>query len=231
MIKQTWKISETERNRIISLHENATKNFYVLSEQDSSEPTNDISLEKIIDFAKNLPYEEKIKLVLSIVPKEDFHNARYREEITRLALGLPPKESKATYGEDLPGLSLKSMSLRSGCKRNPVTGKYPITGSQKVMELGRIDKNTTQDKKKTIVDIWGETGPILRLQIDFDKKFEEMYNELKGKKQQQMQGNVQKRDSAILLFKDIINYGLTWKIIDKTDDVELKLKMNGCPID
>ena len=33
MIKQTWEISQEERNRIISLHESATKNFYILSEQ------------------------------------------------------------------------------------------------------------------------------------------------------------------------------------------------------
>jgi hypothetical protein len=33
MIKQTWEISQEERNRIISLHETATKNFYILSEQ------------------------------------------------------------------------------------------------------------------------------------------------------------------------------------------------------
>ena len=61
MIKQTWNISETERNRIISLHETATKNFYILSEQDSienpSESTDDITTERIIDYVKNLPYE------------------------------------------------------------------------------------------------------------------------------------------------------------------------------
>jgi hypothetical protein len=33
MIRQTWKISDEERNRIISLHESATKNLYILSEQ------------------------------------------------------------------------------------------------------------------------------------------------------------------------------------------------------
>jgi|688.fasta_scaffold187846_1 outer membrane protein OmpA-like peptidoglycan-associated protein len=33
MIKQTWEISKEERNRIITLHESATKNFYLLSEQ------------------------------------------------------------------------------------------------------------------------------------------------------------------------------------------------------
>jgi hypothetical protein len=33
MIKQTWEISQEERNRIISLHESATKNLYLVSEQ------------------------------------------------------------------------------------------------------------------------------------------------------------------------------------------------------
>jgi len=33
MIKQTWEISNEERNRILSLHESATKNFYLMSEQ------------------------------------------------------------------------------------------------------------------------------------------------------------------------------------------------------
>ena len=36
MIKQTWNISEDEKNRILNLHENATKRLY-LSEQDESE--------------------------------------------------------------------------------------------------------------------------------------------------------------------------------------------------
>jgi hypothetical protein len=33
MIKQTWEISNEERNRILSLHETATKNLYLMSEQ------------------------------------------------------------------------------------------------------------------------------------------------------------------------------------------------------
>jgi outer membrane protein OmpA-like peptidoglycan-associated protein len=38
MIKQTWEISNEERNRILSLHESATKNFYLMSEQESNDP-------------------------------------------------------------------------------------------------------------------------------------------------------------------------------------------------
>jgi outer membrane protein OmpA-like peptidoglycan-associated protein len=38
MIKQTWEISSEERNRILSLHESATKNFYLMSEQEANDP-------------------------------------------------------------------------------------------------------------------------------------------------------------------------------------------------
>jgi hypothetical protein len=47
MIKQTWDISQEERNRIISLHESATKNFYLVSEQLVSVEQNR-SLDKVI---------------------------------------------------------------------------------------------------------------------------------------------------------------------------------------
>jgi len=40
MIKQTWEISNEERNRIISLHESATKNLYLISEQTNVEVWN-----------------------------------------------------------------------------------------------------------------------------------------------------------------------------------------------
>jgi hypothetical protein len=233
MIKQTWEISETERNRIISLHETATKNFYILSEQDSSESKDDISVEQIIDYAKNLPYQEKIKLIFSIVPKEDFHNNRYREEIARLALGLPPKLGKSIHGGDLPDfdLSLKSAKLRASCKRNPKTGKYPITGSQILMELGRIDKETNQDEKDTVVDIWGEKEPLLRLKIYYDENFKKMYNKFKEEKQLKMAGYKQTRDSALVKFKEVIDNNLKYDILYQSDDVELKLKIDGCPID
>lgn len=230
MIKQTWEISETERNRIISLHETATKNFYILSEQDSSESKDDISVEQIIDYAKNLPYQEKIKLIFSIVPKEDFHNNRYREEITRLALGLPPKSSKSLHGEDLPDLSLKSAKLRASCKRNSKTGKYPITGSQVLMELGRIDKDVTQDIKDTIVDIWGGNEPLLRVKIYYDENFQKMYNKFQEEKREKMKDFKQTRDSALVKFKEVIDYNLKYDILYQSDDVELKLKIDGCPI-
>lgn len=45
MIKQTWEISNEEKNRIISLHETATNNFYLMSEQLETGETQPISAE------------------------------------------------------------------------------------------------------------------------------------------------------------------------------------------
>lgn len=44
MIKQTWEISNEERNRILSLHESATKNFYLMSEQVSVKQTRGVDV-------------------------------------------------------------------------------------------------------------------------------------------------------------------------------------------
>jgi len=45
MIKQTWEISNEERNRILSLHESATKNYYLMSEQLETGKTQPVSAE------------------------------------------------------------------------------------------------------------------------------------------------------------------------------------------
>jgi hypothetical protein len=146
-------------------------------------------------------------------------------------LGLPSKLSKSVHGEDLPNLSLKSAKLRASCKRNPKTGKYPITGSQVLMELGRIDKDATQDIKDTVVDIWGEKEPLLRVKIYYDENFQKMYNKFQEEKREKMKDFKQTRDSALVKFKEVIDNNLKYDILYQSDDVELKLKINGCPID
>jgi hypothetical protein len=187
-----------------------------------------LTKQQVLDLAKDLSYEERIKLVFSLVPKGDFHNSKYREEITRRALGLPSKINKSVHGEDLPGLSLKSANVRATCKSNK-TGRYSITGSQLLMELGRIDKNSTYDKKDTIVDIWGDDEVLLRVKIYYDGNFQKMYNEFQEEKREKMKDFKQTRDSAQIKFKEVIDYNLKYDIIDKSDLVDLKLKINGCP--
>ena len=135
------------------------------------------------------------------------------------------------HGEDLPNLSLKSAKLRASCKRNSKTGKYPITGSQILMELGRIDKDATQDIKDTIVDIWGETEPLLRVKIYYDENFQKMYDRFQKEKREKMKDFKQTRDSALVKFKEVIDNNLKYDILYQSDDVELKLKTNGCPVD
>jgi hypothetical protein len=63
MIKQTWEISQEERNRIISLHESATKNFYLVSEQNTKETEKDsISLTKRVEFPSGLHSSSAVNL-------------------------------------------------------------------------------------------------------------------------------------------------------------------------
>ena len=52
MIKQNWDIAEKEKNRIILLHETATKNQYIISEQSSENP----QLQLPVNFNFNMGY-------------------------------------------------------------------------------------------------------------------------------------------------------------------------------
>jgi hypothetical protein len=63
MIKQTWEISNEERNRILSLHETATKNLYLVSEQNTNETEKDsISLTKRVEFPSGLHSASAVNL-------------------------------------------------------------------------------------------------------------------------------------------------------------------------
>jgi len=75
MIKQTWEISQEERNRIISLHESATKNFYILSEQNNNKTKNDsISLTKRVEFPSGIHSSSAVNLnnLIDLTEIEDF---------------------------------------------------------------------------------------------------------------------------------------------------------------
>jgi hypothetical protein len=75
MIKQTWEISNDERNRILSLHESATKNFYILSEQNNNKTKNDsISLTKRVEFPSGIHSSSAVNLnnLIDLTEIEDF---------------------------------------------------------------------------------------------------------------------------------------------------------------
>jgi hypothetical protein len=63
MIKQTWEISNEERNRILYLHESATKNLYLMSEQNTDETkTESINLVKRVEFPAGLHSASAVNL-------------------------------------------------------------------------------------------------------------------------------------------------------------------------
>ena len=62
MIKQTWEISNEERNRILSLHESATKNYYLMLEQDREIETGSKSLTDRVEFPSGLHSASSVDL-------------------------------------------------------------------------------------------------------------------------------------------------------------------------
>ena len=182
---------------------NASQNFIVTKEQ-------------ILSLAKNLTYDEKLKLVFSLIPWNDFHNYKYREEVARMALGLPPRESNKTTGEDLPGLSLKSIKSKPKRKKDD---KYVITPSQTLGQWGRIDLDNTFDKKDTISDIWGDDGVILRMKIFYDDNFEKLYQSKKDLKLKTKTEKKNKIDMGGFTIKDLIDFNVKYVtlFIDEND--------------
>jgi hypothetical protein len=74
MIKQTWEISNDERNRILSLHESATKNFYILSEQNTKSDIESVSLTKRVEFPSGIHSSSAVNLnnLIDLTEIEDF---------------------------------------------------------------------------------------------------------------------------------------------------------------
>lgn len=166
--------------------------------------------EQIKDLQDNLSYEDKLKLVFSLIPWNDFHNYKYREEVARMALGLPSKNNRTTTGEDLPGLSLKSIKSKARGKR---TNKFVITPKQVLGKWGRIDLDTTYDKKDTISDIWGEDSVILRIKIYYDENFEKLYQNEKLKKIKNKTDKKNIIDMGSFTIQDLIDFNVRYETL------------------
>jgi hypothetical protein len=197
----------------------------VMMENDDKNKKFIMTKEQVLSLAENLSYEEKLKLVFSLIPWNDFHNYRYREEVARLALGLPPKSNKKTTGEDLPNLSLKSIKSKDKRKKD---SKFVINPSQTLGKWGRIDLDNTFDKKETISDIWGDDSVILRIKVFFDDNFEKLYNSKKEEKLIKKTGKKNKVDMGGFTIKDLLDFGVKYKTlyIDK-DNVIANFPLNN----
>jgi hypothetical protein len=186
-----------------------------------------MSKEQILSLAENLTYEEKLKLVFALIPIGDFHNYKYREEVVRMALGLPPKKDKTLTGEDLPGLSLKSVKKKKSTIKNPKSPefeKYVIKPSQNLGTWGRIVADTGYDRKDTISDIWGDDHVILRVKTYYDDNFERLYQHKKNMKLLKEKGY----DSESFTIQDLIDFGVKYETLYvDSDEVIVKFPLNS----
>ena len=100
MIKQTWEISQEERNRIISLHESATKNLYLVSEQNTNETEKDsISLTKRVEFPSGLHSASAVNLenLIDLSAIEEFLK-KYKDK--KIVIKLKSSESQVPNNDN-----------------------------------------------------------------------------------------------------------------------------------
>jgi hypothetical protein len=100
MIKQTWEISQEERNRIISLHESATKNLYLVSEQNTAEPEKDsISLTKRVEFPSGFHSSSAVNLetLIDLSKIEEFLK-KYKDK--KIVIKLKSSESQVPNNDN-----------------------------------------------------------------------------------------------------------------------------------
>jgi hypothetical protein len=100
MIKQTWEISQEERNRIISLHESATKNFYLMSEQNTNQTEKDsISLTKRVEFPSGLHSSSAVNLetLIDLSAIEEFLK-KYKDK--KIVIKLKSSESQVPNNDN-----------------------------------------------------------------------------------------------------------------------------------
>jgi hypothetical protein len=100
MIKQTWEISQEERNRIISLHESATKNLYLVSEQNTAGPEKDsISLTKRVEFPSGFHSSSAVNLetLIDLSKIEEFLK-KYKDK--KIVIKLKSSESQVPNNDN-----------------------------------------------------------------------------------------------------------------------------------
>ena len=173
--------------------------------------------EEILEYSKNLSYENKIKLISKIVPLEDFNNQKYRENILREHFNIP--ETKGYYGPDFDNGSFKTVTI-SPTKKNT----YNITKGKTLGIMGRIDKEETHDNLNTIFGIFNKNGNLkFAILVRADENLNQLFEIEKKLKQKKMRNGKNKYDGKTINFNVIFEYGLSYQILFKDDDVHINL--------
>jgi hypothetical protein len=152
MIKQTWEISNEERNRILSLHESATKNLYLMSEQVKIKQnrgverilsTRDPNIEKYLNQKDLDTYSREMGV----------SSKRFNEEVDEMK-GLMDELSLSTFEKmrvDNPKFFLYVVSSYAGPRSaggKNILGKYQVKYGDGVFD----DSYVNYKNKKIVVD-------------------------------------------------------------------------------
>ena len=172
-------------------------------------------------------FQDKIIVLDNCGLLDVMHNDRFREIIQRDKYGIPYNENNSLHGAD----SIKN-SLKSKSKKKTKKGKYSISLSTPMAEMGRIltfpNLEDNPDCKDTIASLFHGAYDIFTIYVFKDEKFIEMFNdqiEIKKKIIENLPKNKKKpRDSFFLTFKLIKKYNIKYKILDQHKDVVFNFK-------
>lgn len=184
-----------------------------------------LNLDEIIEGFKHLTLQEKIKVLDETDTLQLTYNYKWREEIQREILNLPPKKDNSIHGPDGEDISLKSKQLSSELKDNT----YPITFSQPFGVLGRInaykDENKSNDCKDTYATVFHGSVPIVTIFIKKNENMVRVFEDYKTLKEQELSKNPNSRDGINITFEIIKKYNLDYKIVQIVDNCVFKFDL------
>lgn len=183
-----------------------------------------LGLDEIIEGFKLLTLQEKIKVLDDTGTLPLTFNYKWREEVQREILGLPPKNNNSIHGPDGKE-SLKSKQLSSEIKDNT----YPIIFSQSFGVFGRINAYKNEDEsndcKDTYATVFYGGIPVVTIFIKKDENMVRMFEEHKILKEQELIKNPNARDGINITFELIKNYNLDYKIVQMVDNCIFKFDL------
>jgi hypothetical protein len=183
-----------------------------------------LTLDELIEEFKLLTLQEKIKVLDKTDTLQLTYNYKWREEIQREILNLPPKNNNSIHGPDGKE-SLKSKQLSSEIKDNT----YPIIFSQPFGVFGRINayknEENSNDCKDTYATVFYGGIPIVTIFIKKDENMVRMFEDHKILKEQELIKNPNARDGINITFELIKKYNLDYKIVQMVDNCIFKFDL------
>lgn len=220
---------------------------YILTEQQVEKLQNDIDIlqqasevmdptkefnEKIkpvLDYINEFTYTEKLKLVFSIIPWNDFDSYTYREKVAKefLQQYREKGKEKLRHGKDLPGYSLKSGSAKPMSKN---TGRFEYTAGDRIGTWSSAHLSGSTEMERTLADVWDGTEVIMRILIEKTSEFEKLYKDIGIEVASHFKtGKENKNTMRHIKIRDLICYGVPYQIMEyNKEKVVLSPELEMC---